>query len=148
MLHRFDPFSELSRLQDDMARALRRDAPARTYQPAVDIFEEQEAIVVAAELPGVRPEDVNVTVDNGMLTIEGERRFDKREEKGQWHRVESVYGKFTRSFALPKTVSADAIEANLDAGVLTVRLPKRAEIKPRKVEVKGAPVRAEIAAKA
>lgn len=148
MLNRFDPFSELSRLQDDMARAFRRDVPARTYQPAVDIFEEQDAIVVAAELPGVKPEDVNVTVDNGMLTIEGERKFEKRENKGEWHRVESLYGKFTRTFALPKTVSADTIEAHLDAGVLTVRLPKRAEVKPRKVEVKGGSPRAEIPAKA
>jgi len=148
MLHRFDPFSELSRLQDDMARAFRRDTPVRTYQPAVDIFEEQDAIVVAAELPGVKLEDVNVTVDNGMLTIEGERKFDKREAKGEWHRVEALYGKFTRSFALPKTVSADTIEANLDSGVLTVRLPKRAEIKPRKVEVKASPSRTDITAKA
>lgn len=146
MMHRFDPFSELSRLQDDMARAFRREAPARTYQPAVDIYEEQDAIVVAAELPGVKPEDVNVTVDNGMLTIEGERKF--REPKGELHRTEALYGKFTRTFALPKTVSADAIEANLDAGVLTVRLPKRAEVKPRKVEVKAASGRTEIAAKA
>jgi HSP20 family protein len=148
MLHRFDPFSELSRLQDDMARAIRRESPSRTYQPAVDIFEEQDAIVVLAELPGVRPDDVNVTVDNGMLSIEGERKFDRRDEQGNWHRVESVYGKFTRSFALPKTVSAEAIEANLDAGVLTVRLPKRAEVKPRKVEVKASASRAEIPAKA
>lgn len=148
MLNRFDPFSELSRLQDDMARAFRREAPVRTFQPAVDIFEEQDAIVVSAELPGVKAEDVNVTVDNGMLTIEGERKFEKRENKGEWHRVESLYGKFTRSFALPKTVSADQIEANLDAGVLTVRLPKRAEVKPRKVEVKGGSPRAEIPAKA
>ena len=147
MLHRFDPFSELSRLQDDMARAFQRNS-LRTYQPAVDIFEEQDAIVVSAELPGVKPEDVNVTVDNGMLTIEGERRFEKREDKGEWHRVESTYGRFTRSFALPKTVTPDSIEANLDGGVLTVRLPKRAEVKPRKVEVKGGSARAEIPAKA
>lgn len=150
MMHRFDPFAELSRIQDDMARAFtRRDAQARSWQPAVDIFEETDAIVVQAELPGVKAEDVDVTVDNGQLTIEGERKFDKREDKGQWHRVESTYGRFTRTFALPKTVTAESIEANLDAGVLTVRLPKRAEVKPRKIAVKpGGTPRQEIEAKA
>lgn len=134
---RFDPFAELSRLQDDMQKVFSvRERGTRTFQPAVDIFEEKDAIVVAAELPGVKPEDLHITVENDLLTISGERKFERREDKGEWHRVESMYGSFTRSFALPKTVSSDTIEANLDAGVLTVRLPKRQEAKPRKIEVK------------
>jgi HSP20 family protein len=137
MMHRFDPFAELSRLQDDMNKMFRGGREAqRSFTPAVDIFEEKEAIVVQAELPGVKSEDLHITVENDLLTISGERRFDKREDKGEWHRVESVYGTFTRSFALPKTVAADQIEANLDGGVLTVRLPKRQEAKPRKIEIK------------
>ncbi|MGZ3421262.1 MAG: Hsp20/alpha crystallin family protein [Polyangiales bacterium] len=142
MLHRWDPFAELSRLQDQVARtaAPRRE---RAFQPSVDIHEEKDAIVVRAELPGVKPEDVSITVENDLLTISGERRFEKREE-GDYHRVEMTYGAFTRSFALPKTLASDAIEANLDAGVLTVRLPKRQESKPRKIDVKigGAPAKA------
>lgn len=145
---RFDPFSELSRLQDDMTRAFTRERAQRTFQPAVDIFEEKDAIVVSAELPGVRAEDVSITVENDLLTIAGERRFERREDKGEWHRVESTYGAFTRSFALPKTVAADAIEANLDGGVLTVRLPKRQEAKPRKIEVKPGGSAKQIEAKA
>lgn len=137
MLHRWDPFAEFSRLQDDMARAFNpRERAPRSFSPSVDIFEEKEAIVVAVELPGVKAEDVNITVENDLLTISGERKFDRREGKGDWHRVESTYGTFTRSFALPKTVSAENIDANLDAGVLTVRLAKRQEAKPRKIEVK------------
>jgi len=138
MLHRWDPFAEFSRLQDDMNRALTKgsERAQRSFSPAVDIFEEKEAIVVAVELPGVKAEDVNITVENDLLTISGERRFERREDKGDWHRVESTYGQFTRSFALPKTVSAENIEANLDGGVLTLRLAKRQEAKPRKIEVK------------
>lgn len=137
MLHRWDPFTELSRLQDDFARAAGvTRSRERTYQPAVDIFEEKEAIVVRAELPGVKAEDVSITVENDLLTLSGERKFEKKDESEGYHRVEMVYGTFTRTFALPKTVSADAIEASLDGGILTVRLPKRQEAKPRKIEVK------------
>lgn len=135
MLHTWDPFAELSRLQDQVARVASPRRAERTFQPAVDIFEEKEAIVVRAEIPGVKLEDVSITVENDLLTIEGERRLEKRED-GDYHRVEMSYGRFTRSFALPKTLAADAIEANLDAGVLTVRLPKRQEAKPRKIDVK------------
>ncbi len=150
MLHRWDPFAELSRIQDDMTRAMnaRGERAQRSFSPSVDIFEEKEAIVVAVELPGVKAEDVNITVENDLLTISGERKFQRREDKGDWHRVESTYGQFTRSFALPKTVSSDNIEANLDAGVLTVRLAKRQEAKPRKIEVKPGSAAKAIEAKA
>lgn len=148
MLHRFDPFAELSRLQDDMNQMFRGREQKRALAPAVDIFEEKEAIVVQAELPGVRSEDLHITVENDLLTISGERKFDRREGKGEWHRVESTYGTFTRSFALPKTVAADQIEADLDGGMLTVRLPKRQEAKPRKIEIKPGSGAKQIEAKA
>ena len=148
MMTRFDPFAELSRLQDDMNKMFTRREGTRSFSPAVDIFEEKDAIVVHAELPGVKAEDLHITVENDLLTISGERKFQRKDENGEWHRVESLYGTFTRSFALPKTVSADQIEANLDGGVLMVRLPKRQEAKPRKIEVKPGSGAKQIEAKA
>jgi HSP20 family protein len=137
MLHRFDPFAELQRIQDDLftnGTRARREAKT-TFAPAVDIWEDEAAIYVRAELPGVRSEDVDVTVENDLLTLKGERKLD-RAEQASYHRVETAYGNFTRSFALPKGVDASAIEANLEAGLLTLRVPKRAEVQPRKIEVK------------
>jgi HSP20 family protein len=139
MLGRFDPFAELSRLQDGLARvasATRQGGGQAMFSPAVDIWEGKESIVVKAELPGVRPEEVQISVENDLLTISGERRFDRDEGEEGWRRVESTYGSFTRTFALPKTVAVDAIDAKLENGVLTLRLPKRAEARPRKIEVK------------
>jgi HSP20 family protein len=133
-----------------MTRAMnaRGERAQRSFSPSVDIFEEKEAIVVSVELPGVRAEDVNITVENDLLTIAGERKFERREGKGDWHRVESTYGHFTRSFALPNTVSAENIDENLDSGVLTVRLAKRKEATPRKIEVKAGSGAKSIEAKA
>jgi HSP20 family protein len=150
MLHRWDPFAELSRLQDDVARAFRdtRGSGTRSFTPPVDIFEEKDAIVVRAELPGVKAEDVQITVENDLLTIQGERKLERREEGEGWHRVESTYGTFTRSFALPKTVDASSIDANLEHGLLSVRLPKKVEAQPRKIEVKVSSAKKEIPAKA
>ncbi len=128
----WDPFVELSRWSEDVARAA---SARRAWAPPVDVYEDETAIVVRAELPGLDPEDVSVTVDKNVLTLEGERRL-ARGEKETVHRVESSHGAFKRSFALPKTVEADAIEAKLERGVLTVRLPKRAEVQPRKIAVK------------
>jgi HSP20 family protein len=143
MLSRWDPFTELSRLQDEFFRpSVRRELQ---FQPVVDIFEEKDAILLKAELPGVKLEDITIHVENNLLTLSGERKFEREEKREGYHRVESSYGKFTRSFALPTTVDADAIDASLDAGVLTLRLPKKAELQPRKIEVKA---RAAIPAKA
>lgn len=151
MLGRFDPFAELSRLQDDMFRLAnpRRERHAANFQPSVDIWEDQSGIVVRADLPGVKPEDVQITVENSLLTLSGERKLENAEAHDGYHRVESVYGQFTRTFALPNTVNPDAIEATLDHGVLQLRLPKRAEAQPRKIEVQvGAAKPVQIAAKA
>ena len=139
ILNHWDPFSEIARLQDQFARA--RDwAPearrAPTFAPAVDIFETKDAIVLKAELPGVKPEEVNVNVENNVLTVSGERKLEARDEREGYHRVERTYGTFTRSFAVPNNVAADAVEAELTEGVLTVRLPKKAEAQPKKVTVR------------
>lgn len=133
MLTRFDPFAEMTRLHADLARQL--DAP-RGFTPAVDIFEDAEAIHVQAELPGMKSEDVTVDVENNVLTLRGQRTLSRSEDAEGYHRVERRYGAFARQFLLPRTVDAEKIEAELKDGVLTVRLPKRAEVKPRQISVK------------
>lgn len=133
MLTRFDPFAEMTRFHHELARQL--DQP-RGFAPAVDIFEDTDAIHVKAELPGVKSEDVKIDVENNVLTLRGERKLERRDEKDSYHRVERSYGAFARQFMLPRTVDAEKIEAELKEGVLTVRLPKRAEVKPRQISVK------------
>lgn len=133
MLTRFDPFTEMSRFHSEVARQL--EAP-RGFAPAVDIFEDADAIHVKAELPGIKTEDVKIDVENNVLTLRGERKLARDDERDNYHRVERWYGAFTRQFLLPRTVDADRIEADLKEGVLTVRLPKRAEVKPRQIAVK------------
>jgi HSP20 family protein len=140
MIGRFDPFAELSRLQDEMSRvahATREDRREFQFQPVVDIFEAKDAIVVKAELPGVKADDVNIHVEKNLLTISGERRLENEENRDGYHRIESTYGTFSRSFSLPNHVNSEAIDANLENGILTLRMPKRAEAQPRKIQVKG-----------
>jgi HSP20 family protein len=95
------------------------------FAPAVDIFEEADAIVVHAELPGVEREDMHVCVEHGLLTIRGERKLEGDHAPGRWRRLEIAHGTFARSFALPRSVVLDEIEAELESGVLTLRIPKR-----------------------
>jgi len=137
MLGRWDPFSELSRLQDEMGRFMTPGAGTRVhFAPAVDIYEDKESIVLRAEVPGVKPDDLHVSVENHILTLSGTRRLEKEDKKDNYHRIERSYGSFTRSFALPTTVQTDKIDAETKDGVLTLRLPKRAEAQPRRIEVK------------
>lgn len=134
MLTRFDPFAEINRFQNELARTFGEGQ--KTFAPAVDIFEEKDAFVVKAELAGVKPEEIQVEVDNGILTLRGERKLDREENKEGYHRVERWYGAFSRQFTLPRTVEADKIEATTKDGVLTVRIPKKAENKGQKIAVK------------
>ena len=136
MLNRWDPFTEIARLQDQVFRGFTPRADATQVAPPVDIYEEKDAIVVHVELPGVKPEDVKVSVENDVLTVSGTRKLANAEKKDGYHRVERWYGGFTRSFALPKTIDGDKVEAGLDAGVLTVRIPKRTAPEPRRIEVR------------
>ena len=133
MLTRWDPFAELSRMQNDLNRM--RGEQRLGFSPAVDILEEEEAILLTAELPGMKAEDVHVHVENNVLTLSGERRLENEEKKEGYHRIERSYGSFSRAFALPKTVDADAIEAKLDEGILRLRLPKRAAAERRRIAV-------------
>jgi HSP20 family protein len=107
------------------------------WAPALDIAEESDAYVVKTELPGIGPEDVEVSLEGGLLTITGERRQETETSERQFHRVERRYGRFRRSITLPDNVRTDAVEADFDNGVLTVRVPKAEKAKPRRIEVRG-----------
>ena len=140
-LNRWDPFSEIARLQDEMSRAWvsgsgSTDRRVASFSPAVDIFEDKDAIYVKAELPGVKAEEVNVHVENNILTLSGERKLEKNDAREGYHRIERVYGTFTRSFALPNNVAADQVEAEMTDGVLNVKIPKRTEAQPKKIAVR------------
>lgn len=132
MLNRWDPFAELNRLTDQLMTGR---PVARVFEPPVDIVEEASAYELRAELPGFGPDEVEIEVDKGVLTISGERHREKEEEGKAYRRVERVYGRFTRSFSLPDSVDADAIAAEMKHGVLTMRLPKRPAATPKKIAV-------------
>ncbi len=108
----------------------------RSLYPAVDVREDSDAISVQAELPGLNPEDVQVKLENGVLTLSGEKQAQQEQGAGDYRFIERQYGKFLRSFTLPDSVDADKIDAAYSHGVLTVTLPKLAKAKPRSVEVK------------
>jgi HSP20 family protein len=138
-LNGFSPFSDeafaevLERLSNESM-----DAPARadTFTPAVDVFEDKDAFVVKAELPGMKVEDVGIDIDKGVLTLHGSRKVDKHDDKDGYRHVERLYGAFTRSFGLPDTVDPEKIQASLSDGILTVRLSKKPSSQPRKINIK------------
>lgn len=124
---RFDPFRDLAVWQDLMNRG--------TWTPSVDIYEVDGALVLKADLPEMRREDIDVTVENNTLTIRGERKNDHEIKQENFHRVERAYGTFVRQFSLPPTVDSAKIAAEYKDGVLSVKLPVRDEAKPRTVKV-------------
>lgn len=139
---RLEPFRGLSTLQDQFNRLFNEtlrtqgDESAMTaWAPAVDIYETPNELVVKADLPDVNEKDIDVRVENNLLTIHGERKFEKSVTEENFLRVERAYGSFSRSFSLPNTVNAEAIRAEYKNGVLNVTLPKREESKPRQVKV-------------
>lgn len=139
---RFDPFRDLAVLQDRVNRLFgdaygtREEGVFSNWVPAVDIFEnDKKELVLKAELPDVKKEDVSVTVENNTLTLSGERKLDSEVKKENYHRIERAYGSFSRSFSLPATVDTGKIGAEFKNGVLTVRLPFREEAKPRSIAV-------------
>jgi HSP20 family protein len=140
LITRFDPFRDLARIQEEMGRMLdeREVKPAESigWTPACDVFEDVDEVVIRAALAGVDPKDVEIRVENGVLTLKGERKVEKEEQKDNYHRVEMAYGHFTRAFALPTSVDPEKVHAESKHGVLAVHLPKRSEAKPRSVQVK------------
>ncbi|MFW6067260.1 MAG: Hsp20/alpha crystallin family protein [Myxococcota bacterium] len=143
MLTRFNPFEEMQRLQDEFFRPWGTGGQRLQLRPAVDIYEDEGSIKVTAELPGVRPEDLDIQVEDNVLTLSGERRLEHEDHKEGYHRIERAYGSFSRSFALPRTVDSQAIQAELRNGTLVLTMPKRAESQPRRIEVKGSETPAE-----
>jgi HSP20 family protein len=131
----------MERLFDEMmGRGIRRvadeDGIRGSWSPAVNILEGENGIKISADLPGMNAEDVEVTVEDGVLTIRGERRFEEASEGETYHRVERRYGVFERNFTLPNSVDPAKIEARFNNGEMVVSLPKREESKPRSVKVK------------
>jgi HSP20 family protein len=140
---RWDPFRSLASFQEQMNRlfdgTLRtRDGESAltTWAPAVDIYETENELVIKVDLPDVNEKDLDIRVENNMLTIQGERKFEEKTSRDNYLRVERAYGSFSRSFSLPNTVDTDAIHAEYKNGVLTVQMPKRAEAKPKQVKVR------------
>ena len=139
-----DPFREFAQLQDRLNRAF-SDAYARSdeglltsgsWVPSVDIYQgTAHEIVLKAEVPGMKRDDIDITVDNGTLTIKGEKKVSGEVKENQFHRVERQYGTFTRTFSLPQTIDANHVSAEYQDGVLTVKLPMREEAKPRQIKV-------------
>jgi HSP20 family protein len=143
---RYDPFRDLRGLQDEvnrlfstnLSRVFGDEEIARgAWSPSVDIYENKDQIVLEAELPGMSREDFDLSIENNVITLRGERRFEKKDESDNYHRVERSYGAFTRSFTLPQTVQAEQAVAEYRNGVLRVTLPKREEVKARRIEIKG-----------
>jgi HSP20 family protein len=140
-LARWDPFRDLVSLQGELNRMFGRaygveEGGAGSWLPALDIFETEDKFVVTVELPGIEPEDVEVSVEDSTLSIRGERRFSEEVSEENYRRVERRYGSFVRSFSLPQTADAEKIEAAFDRGVLRIEVPKAEVAKPKKITVK------------
>lgn len=133
--------NQMDRLFDEMmGRGLRRSLDEGSslrgsWAPAIDIREGKDSLEIVADLPGLKPEDVEVTVENGVLSIRGERRLEETTEGESWHRVERTYGAFERTFSLPNSVDVEQIQARFKNGEMRLVLPKREESKPRSVSI-------------
>jgi HSP20 family protein len=149
----WDPFQDLRSAQDERTRyqmdslfaptlglfGQRQDAALPStpvWAPALDISERKDAYLVSVELPGVKLEDLEITLDDGLLTIQGERSFADDSSEQQYHRIERRYGAFRRSITLPAHVMADAVEASFEDGVLQIVVPKAEEAKPKRIQVR------------
>ncbi len=142
MLRRFAPSNDLlgvhrlNALLDDAFSGWPGNGVATSaWLPAVDVFEDKESLKIVAELPGLKPEDVKITMENNTLTLRGEKKQVAEEKNERVHRYERSYGTFERSFSLPNTVDAEKVAASFENGVLTITLPKAEKAKPREIAV-------------
>lgn len=142
-LTQFQPFRGVSTLQDQINRLFNEafdrssdEASLTPWSPAVDIYETEQNLVVKADLPDIKPEELDIRVENNILTIRGERQFEKKVNESNYLRVERAYGSFSRSFSLANTVNTEAIQAEYKNGVLTLTIPKREEAKPKQIKVR------------
>ena len=139
----FNEFGSIAKTINDLNRAFNVGFPRfgdeglvkGNWNPTVDVYEDHDCIVLEADLPGVKPGEFELAIENNVLTLKGERKFEKKTEDGNYHRVERSYGSFTRSFTLPSTVDVNSVGADFKDGVLKVTLPRREETKPRQIQV-------------
>ncbi|HUB18478.1 MAG TPA: Hsp20/alpha crystallin family protein [Acidobacteriaceae bacterium] len=144
---RWDPFRDVLTLQNRMNSLFqefnRSDADGMStaaFVPPVDIYEDEHKIVLKLEVPGMKENDLDIQIENNVLTVKGERKFEKEEKEENFHRIERRYGSFYRSFTVPNTVNPDSVKASYEAGILRLELEKRAEAKPKQIKVAvGAP---------
>jgi HSP20 family protein len=146
-LTRWDPFHELANLQDRMNRLFTQPVAAfgnfaneesltqGSFVPPVDVYEDEHSIQLKMEVPGIEEKDIDIRLENNLMTVRGERQFSKETKEENYHRIERRYGSFSRSFTLPNTVNPEDVKADYDKGVLTIRLGKRAEAKPKQIKV-------------
>lgn len=141
---KWEPLKDFVTLQDRMNQFLsdtlnnyetENSRLVQDWVPAVDVYEDAEAIQLKAELPGMEMKEIEVRIENNALEIRGEKKIEQTEKKENYHRIERVFGRFSRSFRLPNTVAQDKIKAKYDRGILTITLPKREETKPRSITV-------------
>jgi HSP20 family protein len=124
------------RLLDDLMGRRPNSDGDQILAPALDVTEDENGITISAELPGLKKEDVNVTVENGVLTISGEKKFESETKEKNWHRMERRYGSFYRAVTLPRGVDADGADVTFQDGVLKIALPKREDVKPKTLKIK------------
>ena len=153
VLTRWEPVRELAALQDRFNRLFnepyggvtaQESLSAGSFVPPVDVYEDEAGIQLKMEVPGIDEKDIDIRLENNLLTVKGERKLEKETKEENYHRIERSYGSFTRSFTLPNTVNTEDVKASYAKGVLTIGLGKRAEAKPKQIKVNVAP---ELAAK-
>jgi HSP20 family protein len=145
-LTRWDPFSELTSLHDrlnqlfsvpsgNFGRGSEQGLAFANFIPPVDIYEDDHNITLQAEIPGVTEKDLDIRLENNVLTISGERKLENEEKKENFHRIERRYGRFTRSFSLPAVVDPESVNADFENGVLKVTIAKREEARPKQIKI-------------
>ena len=140
---KYNPFRELRTMQDQMNRMLDmawnrefgEELKEGVWQPPVDIYEDEDSVVIKAEVPDVDQKDIEVRIENNTLTLKGERKHSSEIKKENYYRVERYFGQFQRSFSLPQSINQDKVQASCEKGILTITLPKREEVKPKQISV-------------
>jgi HSP20 family protein len=144
VLTRWEPFRDVATLQDRMNRLFQEQfanmgseesLAVGSFVPAVDVYEDEHAIQLKFEVPGLDLKDIDIRLENNVLTVKGERKIEKETKEENYRRVERRYGTFTRSFTLPNTVSSENVQAGYDKGVLTIALPKKEAAKPKQIKI-------------
>jgi len=136
---RYEPWNLISQLHKELERNMAEGSTATAeWAPTVDIKEDKDKFVIHADIPGVKPEDIDISMENGVLTIKGEKKTEAETEREDYKRVERTFGSFYRRFSLPDTANSEAISAQSRHGVLELTIPKKAEVQPKKISVTAA----------